>query len=283
MIVTVIMAVLGRMRSRGGNRKAFCDAHLLAALSASHRCRVFPLHAPRGRHYHNPQFPDVETEAQRGYTIAQCHTARACQSRDPSPGCLVQVHSSQSLGVAVPITPGARGPTLRRDTGQASKGVLISLQSPSPALEEGAKAERPSPCPSGSRWGQLCVPCRTPSQATQACCAGRQVRCPDAVVASPRSLFGGLQRERVQDADSVWRQQQAHQQHSCTLDECFQFYTKEEQVPRRVSARAGTGGSAPVRRGGAGGGRSRPGGCLSSWLRTTRGSVRTARPCSRAW
>ncbi|XP_045653208.1 ubiquitin carboxyl-terminal hydrolase 43 isoform X2 [Ursus americanus] len=43
-------------------------------------------------------------------------------------------------------------------------------------------------------------------------------------------LFGGLQRERVQDADSVWRQQQAHQQHSCTLDECFQFYTKEEQL-----------------------------------------------------
>ncbi|XP_058415697.1 ubiquitin carboxyl-terminal hydrolase 43 isoform X2 [Diceros bicornis minor] len=43
-------------------------------------------------------------------------------------------------------------------------------------------------------------------------------------------LFGSLQEERVQDADSVWRQQQAHQHHSCTLDECFQFYTKEEQL-----------------------------------------------------
>ncbi|XP_045055090.2 ubiquitin carboxyl-terminal hydrolase 43 isoform X2 [Desmodus rotundus] len=43
-------------------------------------------------------------------------------------------------------------------------------------------------------------------------------------------LFGSLQEERVQEADSVWRQQQAHQQHSCTLDECFQFYTKEEQL-----------------------------------------------------
>ncbi|XP_053528696.1 ubiquitin carboxyl-terminal hydrolase 43 isoform X2 [Artibeus jamaicensis] len=43
-------------------------------------------------------------------------------------------------------------------------------------------------------------------------------------------LFGDLQEERVQEADSVWRQQQAHQQHSCTLDECFQFYTKEEQL-----------------------------------------------------
>ncbi|NWI44569.1 UBP43 hydrolase, partial [Picathartes gymnocephalus] len=44
-------------------------------------------------------------------------------------------------------------------------------------------------------------------------------------------LFGGIQEEAVQDAESVWRQQQAHgQQHSCTLDECFQLYTKEEQV-----------------------------------------------------
>nr|XP_027802743.1 ubiquitin carboxyl-terminal hydrolase 43 isoform X1 [Marmota flaviventris] len=43
-------------------------------------------------------------------------------------------------------------------------------------------------------------------------------------------LFGSLQEERVQDAESVWRQQQTHQQPSCTLDECFQFYTKEEQL-----------------------------------------------------
>lgn len=35
----------------------------------------------------------------------------------------------------------------------------------------------------------------------------------------------------MQDAESVRLQQQAHQQqHSCTLDECFQLYTKEEQV-----------------------------------------------------
>ncbi|NWV16886.1 UBP43 hydrolase, partial [Origma solitaria] len=44
-------------------------------------------------------------------------------------------------------------------------------------------------------------------------------------------LFGSIQEEMVQDAESVWQQQQAHgQQHSCTLDECFQLYTKEEQV-----------------------------------------------------
>ncbi|XP_012373292.1 ubiquitin carboxyl-terminal hydrolase 43 [Octodon degus] len=48
--------------------------------------------------------------------------------------------------------------------------------------------------------------------------------------ATKECLFGSLQEEQVPDADSVRRQQQAHQQHSCTLDECFQFYTKEEQL-----------------------------------------------------
>ncbi|KAM4889984.1 ubiquitin carboxyl-terminal hydrolase 43 [Sylvia borin] len=44
-------------------------------------------------------------------------------------------------------------------------------------------------------------------------------------------LFGSLQEEAVQDAESVRWQQQVHgQQHSCTLDECFQLYTKEEQL-----------------------------------------------------
>ncbi|XP_078510809.1 ubiquitin carboxyl-terminal hydrolase 43 [Lissotriton helveticus] len=45
-------------------------------------------------------------------------------------------------------------------------------------------------------------------------------------------LFGNIQEEVVQDADSVRGQQQVHQQqqHSCTLDECFQLYTKEEQL-----------------------------------------------------
>ncbi|NWZ10125.1 UBP43 hydrolase, partial [Agelaius phoeniceus] len=50
-------------------------------------------------------------------------------------------------------------------------------------------------------------------------------------------LFGSIQEEVVQDAESVRQQQQAHgQQHSCTLDECFQLYTKEEQVgaPRQA-------------------------------------------------
>ncbi|CAB1422585.1 unnamed protein product [Pleuronectes platessa] len=43
-------------------------------------------------------------------------------------------------------------------------------------------------------------------------------------------LFGTIQEEVVKDAESVRNQQQQHlQQHSCTLDECIQLYTKEEQ------------------------------------------------------
>ncbi|XP_076844764.1 ubiquitin carboxyl-terminal hydrolase 43 [Brachyhypopomus gauderio] len=44
-------------------------------------------------------------------------------------------------------------------------------------------------------------------------------------------LFGNIQEEVVKDCESVRTQQQQHvQQHSCTLDECFQLYTKEEQL-----------------------------------------------------
>ncbi|XP_055078295.1 ubiquitin carboxyl-terminal hydrolase 43a [Periophthalmus magnuspinnatus] len=44
-------------------------------------------------------------------------------------------------------------------------------------------------------------------------------------------LFGSIQEEVVKDAESVRAQQQQHlQQHTCTLDECFQLYTKEEQL-----------------------------------------------------
>ncbi|NWJ10064.1 UBP43 hydrolase, partial [Crypturellus undulatus] len=50
-------------------------------------------------------------------------------------------------------------------------------------------------------------------------------------ISTKERLFGSIQEEVVQDAESVQLQQQAHQQqHSCTLDECFQLYTKEEQV-----------------------------------------------------
>lgn len=40
----------------------------------------------------------------------------------------------------------------------------------------------------------------------------------------------------MKDAESVRNQQQQHvQQYSCTLDECFQLYTKEEQVVSQLS------------------------------------------------
>uniref|UniRef100_A0A665UNH6 ubiquitinyl hydrolase 1 n=1 Tax=Echeneis naucrates TaxID=173247 RepID=A0A665UNH6_ECHNA len=44
-------------------------------------------------------------------------------------------------------------------------------------------------------------------------------------------LFGNIQEEVVKDAESVRNQQLQHvQQYSCTLDECIQLYTKEEQL-----------------------------------------------------
>ncbi|XP_040187050.1 ubiquitin carboxyl-terminal hydrolase 43 isoform X2 [Rana temporaria] len=43
-------------------------------------------------------------------------------------------------------------------------------------------------------------------------------------------LFGTIQEEVVKDDESVRTQQLDHQQQNCTLDECFQLYTKEEQL-----------------------------------------------------
>lgn len=44
------------------------------------------------------------------------------------------------------------------------------------------------------------------------------------------SLFGNIQEEVVKDAETVKNQHQYIHQYSCTLDECFYLYTKEEQV-----------------------------------------------------
>lgn len=97
----------------------------------------------------------------------------------------------------------------------------------------------------------------------------------------PCSLFGSVQQEAVQDADSVRLQQAAHQQHSCTLDECFQLYTKEEQVGAANKPHAlrcwGAGGDTHTH--------TRFGVltvCAPSWHRTTRGAARTAGSRSRA-
>ncbi|NWU94105.1 UBP43 hydrolase, partial [Upupa epops] len=50
-------------------------------------------------------------------------------------------------------------------------------------------------------------------------------------ISTKERLFGSIQEEVVEDAESVGLQQRLHrEQHSCTLDDCFQLYTKEEQV-----------------------------------------------------
>lgn len=45
------------------------------------------------------------------------------------------------------------------------------------------------------------------------------------------SLFGHTEEEYIPDAESVYlHRQQHHQPQACTLAQCFQLYTKEEQV-----------------------------------------------------
>lgn len=50
------------------------------------------------------------------------------------------------------------------------------------------------------------------------------------------SLFGNIQEEVVKDAENMRSQQQHIHQYSCTLDECFYLYTKEEQVMSLLSS-----------------------------------------------
>lgn len=103
----------------------------------------------------------------------------------------------------------------------------------------------------------------------------------------------------MEEAESVGLQQQAHrQQPSCTLDECFQLYTKEEQVggtpgsghpapsrepPARVSLARGLVSAAALEGCGEAMGREVAVACdVPSWPRTTPGAARTARCPSRA-
>lgn len=47
----------------------------------------------------------------------------------------------------------------------------------------------------------------------------------------PGSLFGHTEDEYIPDAESVYlHREQHHQPQACTLAQCFQLYTKEEQV-----------------------------------------------------
>ncbi|XP_075073060.1 ubiquitin carboxyl-terminal hydrolase 43 [Mixophyes fleayi] len=70
-------------------------------------------------------------------------------------------------------------------------------------------------------------------RALQLCGAGEVPHVKLAIEWDPKTkerLFGNIQEEVVQDDESVRNQQLDHQQQSCTLDECFQLYTKEEQL-----------------------------------------------------
>lgn len=51
----------------------------------------------------------------------------------------------------------------------------------------------------------------------------------------PCSLFGHIEEEYIPDAESVYQhREQHHQPQACTLAQCFQLYTKEEQVMTRT-------------------------------------------------
>lgn len=60
-------------------------------------------------------------------------------------------------------------------------------------------------------------------------CAMNPASCPSV---APCSLFGHTEEEYIPDAESVYlHREQHHQPQACTLAQCFQLYTKEEQVP----------------------------------------------------
>lgn len=51
------------------------------------------------------------------------------------------------------------------------------------------------------------------------------------VILLPCSLFGLTEEEYIPDAESVYlHREQHHQPQACTLAQCLQLYTKEEQV-----------------------------------------------------
>ncbi|XP_077109674.1 ubiquitin carboxyl-terminal hydrolase 43 [Ranitomeya variabilis] len=112
---------------------------------------------------------------------------------------------------------------MRSEANPPSAGVIFSIRvvgAPVSSCYLSAKDARPLQHPSVSRALQLCG-------------AGGPPHVKLAIEWEPRSkdrLFGSIQEEVVQDDESVRSQQLDHQQQICTLDECFQLYTKEEQL-----------------------------------------------------
>ncbi|XP_069606734.1 ubiquitin carboxyl-terminal hydrolase 43 [Ranitomeya imitator] len=112
---------------------------------------------------------------------------------------------------------------MRSEANPPSGGVIFNIRvvgAPVSSCYLSSKDARPLQHPSVSRALQLCG-------------AGGPPHVKLAIEWEPRSkdrLFGRIQEEVVQDDESVRSQQLDHQQQVCTLDECFQLYTKEEQL-----------------------------------------------------
>ncbi|XP_063817110.1 ubiquitin carboxyl-terminal hydrolase 43 [Pseudophryne corroboree] len=112
---------------------------------------------------------------------------------------------------------------LRNNAHPTSGGVFFHIRvvgAPASSCYLSAKDARPLQHPAVSRALQLCG-------------TGGPPHVKLAIEWDPKTkerLFGNIQEEVVQDDESVRNQQLDHQQQSCTLDECFQLYTKEEQL-----------------------------------------------------
>ncbi|XP_056405513.1 ubiquitin carboxyl-terminal hydrolase 43 isoform X2 [Hyla sarda] len=112
---------------------------------------------------------------------------------------------------------------MRSDAHPPSGGVIFNIHvvgAPVSSCYLSSKDARPLQHPSVSRALQLCG-------------SGGPPHVKLGIEWDPKvkeRLFGNIQEEVVQDDESVRRQQLDHQQQTCTLDECFQLYTKEEQL-----------------------------------------------------
>ncbi|XP_069809026.1 ubiquitin carboxyl-terminal hydrolase 43 [Dendropsophus ebraccatus] len=112
---------------------------------------------------------------------------------------------------------------MRSDTHLPTGGVIFHIRvlgAPASSCYLSSKDARPLQHPSVSRALQLCG-------------TGGPPHVKLAIEWDPKikeRLFGNIQEEVVQDDESVRSQQLDHQQQTCTLDECFQLYTKEEQL-----------------------------------------------------
>ncbi|XP_075703073.1 ubiquitin carboxyl-terminal hydrolase 43 [Rhinoderma darwinii] len=112
---------------------------------------------------------------------------------------------------------------MRSDTHLPNGGVIFNIRvvgAPVSSCYLSSKDARPLQHPSVNRALQLCG-------------TGGAPHVKLAIEWEPKTkerLFGNIQEEVVQDDESVRNQQLDHQQQICTLDECFQLYTKEEQL-----------------------------------------------------